>query len=112
MTQGTSGGVSVIGSLAALFGSIAVSAIGFMLSPQFTISTFALVALLGFVGSLIDSLIGDLWQSKYISENGEKSDYEDANFTQKAGIDWLNNDMVNFFSGLLIVAIAILVFAL
>lgn len=110
MVQGVCGGVSLIGTAGAFLGSLFIAALGFVLIDQFSISAFLMVAALGFTGAMIDSLIGDLWQLRYLSPEGVKSDFADGYFELPAGIPWLNNDMVNFISGLCMAILAILVF--
>jgi uncharacterized protein (TIGR00297 family) len=112
LPQGVSGGISVTGTAGAFLGSLFIAALGFVLIDQFSISVFLMVAALGFTGAMIDSLIGDLWQLRYLSPEGVKRDFADGYFELPAGIPWLNNDMVNFVSGLITAVIAILVFAL
>lgn len=108
LPQGVSGGISVTGTAAALLGSLFIAALGFVLVEQFSISTFLMVAALGFVGAMIDSLIGDLWQRRYLSPEGVKSDFADGYFQLPAGIAWLNNDLVNFISALLVAVLSFL----
>lgn len=108
LPQGVSGGISLAGTAGALLGSLFIAALGFVLVGQYSMSTFLLVAALGFAGALIDSLIGDLWQARYLSPDGFKSDFADGYFQKPAGLLWLNNDLVNFFSALLVAVLSFL----
>ena len=109
LAQGASGGISAIGTAGALLGSFVIAALGFVLVPQYSLSMFWTVSALGFAGCLIDSLLGDLWQLRYLSPEGLRSDFAEGPFQQKAGIHWLNNDLVNFVSALLAAALSFFV---
>lgn len=55
---GTNGGVSVLGTLAALFAAFYVSLVGCILSSVFNLAFFIIPVLLGFLSCNIDSLLG------------------------------------------------------
>lgn len=114
VVQGTSGGVTPSGTLAALAGAgviglIAAALLG--LEARLFATVFpamglgvALVGLFGgFVGSLIDSVLGATLQVMYrSSETGAETERElaaDGTPNQVIrGLPWLNNDWVNFVS--------------
>ncbi|MGH9586591.1 MAG: DUF92 domain-containing protein [Acidobacteriaceae bacterium] len=85
---GTDGAVSAAGTLAGIFGAVLV-AISAALALNFTSGQAALVALAAIAGLFIDSLLGGLLERR----------------------GWLNNDAVNFLSGLSAAIIAALVAA-
>lgn len=61
--EGTNGGISVLGEVAGFFGAFLVSACAFMLSAA-DIAIFAAAVIGGFIGTNIDSLIGELFENK------------------------------------------------
>ncbi|MEM1519305.1 MAG: DUF92 domain-containing protein [Pyrobaculum sp.] len=88
---GVSGGVTPVGVLASLAGAFTVG----VLAQIFTSVDFWKVALLGYVGELLDSVLGAALQIKYIC-NGAVSE------TQRAGCvkrGFLTNEAVNLISG-------------
>ncbi len=101
VNQGISGGISIIGLIGSLLGSFVVS-----LSSIYWINktNFFLIIIVGFMGSLIDSVLGKLIQAQYkCSECGivtEKKIHCRQSTEQISGISWINNDWVNFFAGL------------
>jgi uncharacterized protein (TIGR00297 family) len=109
---GTSGGVTVAGTLAALAGAllIALVAAGFDLaSGQPLARGLALLvsaALAGLVGALADSVLGATVQAIYICDRcGRETErhplHTDGGHTRHLrGWSWLNNDWVNFLSAL------------
>jgi uncharacterized protein (TIGR00297 family) len=108
--QGTSGGVSLVGTLAALAGSALVSVIaiwaGWMgWAPAVGIAAWKVVIVItagGLLGSLVDSLLGATLQAIYFcpacSKQTEKHPLHTcgAQTAHYRGLQWLNNDWVNF----------------
>ena len=98
--NGLSGGMSIVGTLSALVGAFAFSALGFFfgISPMLWVK----IALLAFLGTLIDSLLGSLLQVKYrCSVCGaitERREHCGARTERYSGISFINNDIVNFIS--------------
>ncbi len=91
--RGQSGAVSIIGLFASLLGSLAVSAVVPSLGNW---KLFVIVALCGFLGSILDSLLGDVLQAKYRDGNGQVSDFPSGNLI--SGYSFITNDVVNFSS--------------
>lgn len=99
---GLSGGVSAIGTLAAFAGSLSVGLISYYYIDDLKI--IFVVILFGFLGSVIDSLLGATVQAKYECQNCksilEKNEHCSANAALIKGFRRINNNSVNFLSGL------------
>lgn len=108
--KGTSGAISLLGSLASLAGSFLISIIGYWL---FDLSFFltALVFIFGYLGNVIDTLIGAFYQQVYVCKEcgieTEKKRHCDCPATRIKGSIFVDNDMVNFLSGLIAAIAAI-----
>jgi uncharacterized membrane protein len=128
---GTSGGISVMGYLATLFGCLIigltaavlaapfwVSAFGIAMMPEiinFAPVTIILVSLAGgFVGCTIDSLFGatiqGMWRCQVCGKHTEKKMHcgEPADYLR--GNRFFDNNMVNLISGLLGALVAIFLY--
>jgi len=107
LAPGISGGITGLGTLAGLLGSLFIAGASvltvhwmdtMMNAPAFLV--FLAASLAGFLGMLFDSLLGALFQALYqdpftleLTENAQ------GNRLMK-GLPWMNNDMVNFLSTL------------
>lgn len=95
--KGASGGVSLLGTFGSLIGAalIGLSGLIFGLDMQFVI----LIVLAGFLGSLVDSLLGGSVQSRYRCQScqaiTENHTHCDKPTDHDSGILWIDNDMVN-----------------
>ncbi|OLS41689.1 DUF92 domain-containing protein [Bacillus sp. MRMR6] len=113
--KGTSGAISLLGTVAALLGSLLIA----MLSTwifQFDWILFFIIFAFGFIGNVIDTLIGAFYQQVYICEQcgieTEKTLHCQFPTRRIKGLPLVDNDMVNFLSGLLSAVAAILVIEL
>jgi uncharacterized protein (TIGR00297 family) len=102
--KGTSGAISLLGSIASLAGSFLISIIGYWLF-DFGLFLTLLVFLFGFFGNVIDTLIGAFYQQVYVCRQcgieTEKKRHCDLPTTRIKGSIFVDNDMVNFLSGFL-----------
>ncbi len=121
MPKGVSGGVTMAGFFGAILGAVAVGlcvciddweVLGNLMG-WCKMEIFIAVAGFGVIGTLIDSILGDLLQAKYRSVDGELLDRPeggDVNYPEK-GFAFVSNDVVNFMTGLLVLIIAWAVFS-
>ncbi len=103
--RGTSGGVSLFGLTASLFGSFVIAVAGILFAPSgLAIETWlflAAVTLGGFTGSLVDSWIGATFQAIYycpqcLRETEKHPRHGCGTETHLLrGRQWMTNDMVN-----------------
>ncbi|BBJ28643.1 DUF92 domain-containing protein [Athalassotoga saccharophila] len=103
LKPGLSGGVSTIGFLASLIGAFIISGVFaiFEGNSQKGWELFILIGIAGFVGSIIDSIIGALFEVKYVTEDGlivERRFWNGKENKIYYGFSFINNDFVNFAS--------------
>jgi uncharacterized protein (TIGR00297 family) len=119
---GTSGGISLTGSLAALGGAALIAVIAssfnltlgqpFSLSLSLSSFLFLSAAFAGLLGSLFDSLLGATLQAIYYCDQCQKETERYPVHTcghpthQIRGWRWLDNDWVNFISSVFGAALA------
>ena len=105
VTPGTSGGVTVLGSAAALAGAAFIGAAAALLAPQAAASPGVLIAaaaLAGLIGAFADSLLGATAQAMYrcsvCGSDTERAEHCGAAAVQIRGFAWMTNDAVNMAS--------------
>ena len=104
--KGTSGGVSLVGTLAALAGSALIATLAILLSPTPITNYYIPIALSGLAGSLFDSLLGATVQAIYFCPKHQKETERHPLHTcgtetvRVRGWSWLTNDWVNFLCSL------------
>lgn len=109
--RGMSGGMSLPGTAASLFAALLVGALAlpFSLVPPVWVGTMVGVA---FAGAVFDSFLGSLFQVRYrctvCGKATEKEEHCGAKTAYVSGIRFLDNDAVNFFSGVFAFALALL----
>ena len=102
--QGTSGGVSFNGTIGAIFGAILISISGMAFNDLPFIHYFILIISCGIFGNFTDSLLGASFQVLYkcvmCGIITEKKFHCGFRTIRHKGIQFINNDMINFISAL------------
>ena len=111
--RGTSGAVSLLGTCAAVMGSLFIALASYLIF-ELRIAEFYFIFLLGFTGNLIDTFLGAFVQAGYQCPNcglkTEKTIHCGQNTYLITGYPFLNNDTVNFLSGFFTLIMGILIF--
>lgn len=100
VATGSSGGISLIGTLGGLIGAAIIVLIALIAgSISFNSLVVALIIMSGFFGSIIDSILGASIQAKFVcaecNKPTEKLIHCDHETKHVSGYLWLNNDGVN-----------------
>ena len=119
LNTGQSGGVTTVGSIAALFGAICLSVCGYSVweiwgyGDSVSIKIISLVIVTGLAGAFFDSILGATIQAQYSCSVCDRITEKKLHCGTKTGhfkgLIYINNDIVNFlstvFSALLFLAI-------
>lgn len=110
--QGLSGGISFPGTIGALVGALMVVISSYYWIPDFFI--FVNLVVLGFGGSVVDSLLGEFLQIQFkCKECGiitERKHHCDLPTSQHKGFHFITNDIVNFGSAIVSILVFIIIY--
>ncbi len=111
VTRGTSGGITLLGTLGGVAGAALIAGLAVSLSPRGVAPGFSLLVVAGAAGMLADSVLGATLQGKYACpacdarfERGNTVCHEPVRLMM--GVRWLDNDGVNFAATLVGAAVA------
>lgn len=111
--KGISGGMSILGTVSALLCSILIS-LTLYLVLNLRILDLIFIALIIFGQTIIDSLLGSVLQVKYkcvkCGNLNEKGKCCNTISKKISGISWINNNMVNLMSSIIITLISIQIY--
>lgn len=101
---GTSGGISLLGTMASFSGAACIGLVSsLLLGLDIRLILFA--ALAGFIGAMADSYLGAKWQVMYACPScgivTERTEHCNGKTHQIRGLAWCNNDAVNMLSSII-----------
>jgi uncharacterized protein (TIGR00297 family) len=107
--KGTSGAVSIIGTVAAVLGAALISLASLIILKDMDLTLFLLLLLSGFLGNILDTVLGAFIQLEYrcpVCGLRTESTFHCGHYTERVkGIPLVNNEFVNalssFFAGVL-----------
>ncbi len=107
--KGISGGVTILGLLSGAAGSILMAVLHYAVISH-SLRDFLIVSGVGFLSSLVDSVLGATVQEHFRSQDGTltEKEYENGVKNEKArGIPGFDNDIVNLISGFLALSLSL-----
>lgn len=111
---GTSGAVSILGTFAAMVGSLTIAILSFYFF-QLSLRDAFVILIFGFIGNVIDTMLGAFIQSAYrckvCGNEVEALNHCGTKTILVRGLPMMNNDFVNYSSGFLAALLGILLIA-
>ena len=104
---GLSGGVSWSGTGGGAAGAALIATLGVLLLPLFSPTDWLTVTGFGFLGMLVDSVLGAALQARY--DNGPAAGLSDTPLPHghlAHGLSWMTNDLVNLLSIFIVTFVA------
>ena len=101
--QGMSGGVSLLGSVASVVGASCIALIGGVI---FGGQAFIFILIMGVIGAIIDSIMGETLQVKYTGKSTTYTEQSDHTTVAK-GIAFIDNNVVNILSNVATLVLAL-----
>jgi uncharacterized protein (TIGR00297 family) len=100
---GTSGAISLVGSLGAVFGALAIGIVALAVGWGVRVAGAAIIG--GVTGALVDSLLGATVQARlWCDRCGVQTEREVHDCGRRThpvrGMPWIDNDLVNFLAGI------------
>lgn len=110
---GTSGGVTPLGTFAAVMGSVFIGVVASLTLPEAQLwSTIAIATCSGTIGAFVDSLLGATVQAMYrcpvCGEVTERTVHCHTSATLHRGFRWMTNDVVNLTSSIIAAILAVI----
>lgn len=111
---GTSGGITLAGTLASLAGVFCLCLVGIFFWPAYalTSSDWMMLSAVGLAAAFFDSLLGATLQSQYVcnlcGKKTERRKHCSKDSAKISGLGWMTNDWVNFLSSLFAVTFSFL----
>ena len=112
--RGISGGVTALGFLGGFSASLLVAVLSIGVFGH-SLGIACIIAGSGFLGSVIDSVLGAVVQVQYRAKDGSLTEKDEENGEKNervSGIPGFDNDAVNFTSGILAASLAMLLTSL
>ena len=99
--RGTSGAISLFGSMAGIAGSVFITVTADILF-NLSLPTILMLSIFGFLGSIVDTLLGAILQVEYscpvCSARTERKIHCNKLTVKRKGVNWINNEVVNLSS--------------
>ncbi len=113
-TKGLSGGVSIVGLIASIFGALLIALLSFYqpdtdggLCGLVFVKVIPVVTIAGFCGAFIDSIIGAKFQAKYRASSGEVIESDESGAKLINGLSLIGNNATNLIASIIGALVAV-----
>lgn len=107
--RGESGGITLVGTAASIAGSMTI-ALSALILAKVSLEEFVVIFVVGYLGELFDGFIGATLQARYVCDGVVVEEPLCESPRLVRGVGWMTNEMVNLTTGLLMGALALILY--
>lgn len=104
---GTEGGISFWGTMAGIFGAVFIALLCWVFSPESSLTAVVMISSIGFLGCILDSYLGALFQNQNYTFSLDSSDGKQNAYVSNNFVNWASAGTASLISLILTLIIGV-----